>query len=71
MLENLFIRYGLFSVFFQNILPTFYSKVNIGSEFTTKISQAVGAGSNLCRALNFYDLTDFFWNLQWFPWHSV
>ena len=57
-------------VAFHFISANFYSKINISSGFTTKISQAVGTCSNLRREKYFYDFTDICQKFQWFPCDS-
>ena len=46
----------LFQCIFANY---FYFQINgLGSAVKSNISQPLGPGSNLCRAINFYDFTD-------------
>ena len=47
--EKIFSRV-VFSLFQSNIANSFYSKINVSSGVGTKVYQAVGPGSNLCRA---------------------
>ena len=68
MQKNIFIQYsGVVSSFISVFLPTIYSETNFNSGVKTNISQAVGPGSNLCLAINFYDFTDISQKFQLFP----
>ena len=54
---------SFFSVYFcQLLIPRFSD-----SAVRTKFSRAVGPGSNLCRAIHFYDFTNICQKFQWFP----
>ena len=71
MQEKLFIQCnGVF--FYECILANhFYFQINgLGSAVRTNISQALGPGSNLCWAVNFYDFTEICRKFHLFPWHN-
>ena len=68
---KLFMQYSGVVFFYHCIFVNyFYFQLNgIGSAVRTKISQALGPGLSLCRAINFHNFIDICQNFHLFSWH--